>query len=548
MSGQSVEATASSPEDRFAQNVVAEAVTIVLILLLGLASSILIVRGLPRTPVYEFYIFVLVFSWVNILIPLGIMGMDVMLRRHIPEVLSCRSVLLSRVLGVALVIVILVSTGIVLVVNILVWWFPPNSLVPSYAVPFLFLALWTVPLTAVSSVFQGGFRGMQEMRYCTFAMGLYHCAYFVGLVLLFVSGTMSLLLVIFANFAASGLTIAYEAGVLQSLYKRYKGTRMEEAVEVSVRPMLSTAIQALVLAVLGAVFLYFPLLIANMYRTSDLVLAGLGLALSVGVWIQQGLAAPFGVLMPRTAGDVAQKTWSTIRRYMNRAWKLGVLLSGFVAVVAIFYAGPVLVVLFAEEGFIALPFFILFSGSLLVYPISVMMSDTLIGVGGIRSVVVTNAVWTAVVVFILWLFAPFGHEVLVALIWVVGIPFVFVFVLLYQRHAETKLVFDFIPKAVVMLLIVTLLAFGVLLGGSTLITLWGLMGFALLMFQIGLILTLIPLAIIYLWLLTRSRVLEPGDNLALLRMSQVLEPISRPVSWLVERMMGPRNEPNTTPD
>jgi hypothetical protein len=75
-----------------------------------------------------------------------------------------------------------------------------------------------------------------------------------------------------------------------------------------------------------------------------------------------------------------------------------------------------------------------------------------------------------------------------------------------------------------------------------------LVGFASLMLQIGLILTLIPIAIVYLWMLTRSRVLEPSDNLALLRMSQVLEPVSRPVSWLVERMMGQRDEPNTTPD
>jgi hypothetical protein len=225
-----------------------------------------------------------------------------------------------------------------------------------------------------------------------------------------------------------------------------------------------------------------------------------------------------------------------------------VLLSGFVTIVAIFYAAPVLVVLFAGEGFVALPFFILFSGSLLVYPISVLMSDTLIGVGGIRSVVVTNTIWTAVVVFVLWVLVPLGREVLVALIWLVGIPFVLVFVGLYQRHAEAKLVFDFVPKAVVVLVVVALLAFGVLWVGSTLIMILGLVGFTSLMFQIGLILTLIPLALVYLWMLTRSRVLEPGDNLALLRMSQVLEPVSRPVSWLIERVMGPPDEPNTTPD
>ena len=66
MSGESVDVTSNSPGNRFAQNIVAETVTIVIIFLFGIASSILIVRGLPRTPVYEFYVFVLVFTWVSV--------------------------------------------------------------------------------------------------------------------------------------------------------------------------------------------------------------------------------------------------------------------------------------------------------------------------------------------------------------------------------------------------------------------------------------------------------------------------------------------------
>ncbi len=543
MSGESLDSAPRSPGDRFAQNIVAEAVTIVLIFLFGIASSILIVRGLPRTPVYEFYIFILVFTWVNILIPLGIMGMDIALRKHVPEVVSNRSASLTRVLGMALVTVIIASFGIVVVVNLLLVWLPPNFFVPSYAVPFLQLALWTVPLTAVSTVLQGAFRGMQEMRYVTMVMGLYHGAYFVGLAVLFVTGTMTLLNVILVNFAASGLTIAYEAGILQKLIGRHKGELVQDGSAAAIRPMTSIAVQALMLALLGAVFLYVPLLIANMYRTSDVILAGLGLALSVAVWVQQGLAAPFRVLMPRTAGDVAQRAWSTIKGYMNRAWKLGVLLCAFVAVVAVFYAAPVLIVMFAGEGMVALPFFVLMAGSFFIYPLAVMMSDTLIGVGSIRSVLVTDAVWTTVVVLVLWFLTPIGHEVIVALIWLAGIPFFLVYLGLYQKRTESHLVFGFIPKTVAVLAMIALLAFGVLWAGSFLIAAWSLVGLVSWLFQIAIILTLIPLGILYLWMLIRSRVFDSGDKLALLRMSEVLHPVSRPVSWLVEKMGQSDEEP-----
>ena len=542
MSDEPVTSSSNTPETRFAQNIVAETVTIVLIFLFGIASSVLIVRGLPRTPVYEFYIFVLVFSWVNILIPLGIMGMDVTLRRHVPEMVTKRSSFLLRILGFSLVVVILSSFAIIVVVNMLLVWLPPNFFVPNYAIPFLQLAIWTVPLTAMSTVLQGAFRGMQEMRYVTLAMGLYHGAYFVGLVFLFVTGTMTLLTVILVNFVASGLTIAYEAGVLQKLIRQHRKEFVEEKLSASIGLVSSTALQALFLALLGSVFVYVPLLIANMFRTSDVILAGLGLALSVAVWIQQGLAAPFRVLMPRTAGDVAQQAWETIKGYMNRAWKLGVLLCAFVAVVAVFYAAPVLIVMFAGEGMVALPFFVLMAGSFCLYPLTVMFSDSLIGLGSIRVVLITDAIWTAMIVILLWFLTPLFHEIIVALIWVVGIPFFLVYLGMYQRRSKVQLLFRFIPKSAAILALIALVSFGVLWIGSYLIIAWGLLGLVSWLFQIGWVLTLIPIATLYLWVLFRSGVFDSGDQLALLQMSAVLHPISRPATWLIEKMSNNTDE------
>ncbi|MFX1404221.1 MAG: lipopolysaccharide biosynthesis protein [Promethearchaeota archaeon] len=536
MSRATVDLERSSPSNRFTQNIVAEAITIVLVILFGILSSILIVRGLPQTPVYEFYLFILVFTWVNMLIPLGAMGMDVALRRHVPEVVSTQSSMLTRNIGVAVLTTIVTSLSIVAVMYVLVAILPQDFFVPSYAVPFLQLALWTIILTAASTVMQGAFRGMQEMRYCTFAMGLFHGAYVAGLVVLFLTGTMTLLTVIIANFAASGLTIAYEAGVLQRLLRSYRSDSKGEARVTSIRSMTSTASQGLALALLGAVLVYVPILIANQHRTSDVVLAGLGLALSVAVWIQQGLSAPFRVLMPRAAGDAAQRAWTTIKGYMSRAWKLGVLLAAFVTVISVFFAAPVLIVMFATEGLVALPFFVLMTGGFLIYPLVVMFSDTLIGLGRIRSVLATNAVWTVVVLMVLWFLTPIWREVVVALIWLVVIPFFVVFIILYQRRTESRVEFGFLPKTLGVLAIVALGAFGILWSGSVAITVWGLAGIVSWLFQIGLILTAVPLAIVYLWMLIRGRVLDAGDTFALLRMSEELHPVSRPVSWLVERM------------
>jgi O-antigen/teichoic acid export membrane protein len=388
----------------------------------------------------------------------------------------------------------------------------------------------------MSTVMQGVFRGMQEMRFCTFAMGLYHGLYVAGLVVLFLTSTMTLLHVILVNFAASGVTIAYEAGVLQRLLRRYRGDPKGKLTKVPIRPMASTASQALILALLAAVLLYVPILIANLHRTSDVVLAGLGLALTVAVWIQQGLSAPFRVLMPRAASDAAKRAWTTIKGYMHRAWKLGVLLSAFIVVVSVYFAAPVLIVMFAAEGVVALPFFVLMTGSFLMYPLVVMFSDTLIGLGRMRSVLVTNVAWTGVVVMVLWFLTPIGREAVVALSWLVAIPFFVVFLLLYQRRTESRLELGFLPKTLVVLAVIALCSFGILWIGSVAITVWGLMGAISWFFQIGLIFLTIPLAIVYLWMLIRTQILDSGDTLALLRMSKELHPVSRPVSWLVEQM------------
>jgi hypothetical protein len=179
---------------------------------------------------------------------------------------------------------------------------------------------------------------------------------------------------------------------------------------------------------------------------------------------------------------------------------------------------------------------VLLAGSLLVYPLALMLSDTLIGLGKIQSVLVANVAWTTIVVLALWLLTPIGREVSVALVWLVGVPFFLIYVVLYQRSTHTQLKMGFLPKTVVVLAIVALLAFGMLWVGSYLMVAGNLVGLVGWLFQIGLVLTIIPLAVVYLWMLIRSQVFDAGDRLALLRMSEVLHPVSRPISWLVERM------------
>ncbi len=536
MSGEPVKRARSDSEQLFVQNIVAEAVTIFVAIVFGVVSSILVVRGLPTVPVYEFYIYILVFAWVSVLIPVGIMGIDVALMKHVPEVVNRRSLSFYRLIGWSVVASLLASLGIVVLVNLVLAWFPPGVLIPVGVLPFLQLALLTVPLTAVSTVLQGIFRGLQRMRYVTYAMALYHGLYFVALTTIFVLGIMTLLGVIVFNIVVSVVTIIFEVVVLFVVLRRPPRNLTVGSWSSTRRSFISTASQAFLLALLGAVFLYIPLLIANVFRTSNLMLAGLGLAMSVAVYIQRGQAAPFRVLMPRTSGDMAQEGSSAIRGYMDRAWKLGLLFSAFIAVGVVFYAAPVLVVFFAVEGLVATPFLVLMAGSFLIYPLTALMMDTLIGVGSIRAVLVTYAAWTGSIILLLWLFCPVAHEIVVALIWLAGIPFLLIFLLLFQRRTGIQVTGRFIPRTIGVLVVIALLFLIVIMFGWFVLTLWNLVGMLAWVFQVVMILTLGPLSIFYLWSLRKTRVLEPVDVTALLRMSEVLHPLSKPVSWLIERM------------
>ncbi|MFX1510809.1 MAG: hypothetical protein ACFFBR_10950 [Promethearchaeota archaeon] len=541
MSEEPVDADLDSPATRFAENVVAESVTILLVFLFGIASTILIVRGLPQTPVYEFYFYVLVFSWVNILVPLCVLGMDVALQKHLPELIADHHRALGRSIFSALAWPILLSFALVPLAGLAILLFSVQAGFPVQTHLVLAFAILTVPLTAVSLVFQGAFRGMQKMRYVAFAMGFYHGLYVGALAILFVTWTLNLATVIWTNIIVSIATIIYEVFILLKLIQRENGRYIQPQLGSWYRRLASTAIPALLLSLLGALFLYGPLLIVNVYRTSDVTFAAVGLALGIAVWIQQGLGAPYRVLIPRTSGEIARNAWSVISRYMRRAWKLGVLLSAFVVVVSLYYAGPVFSLLFGGTGNVALPYFILMAGSFLIYPFTVMFADVLIGIGKIKSVLIINGIWTGVVVVVLWFVAPIYRELIVAFIWLVGIPFLVVYLMLYQRKTDSRLAFGFIPRLVVVLVLVALIALGIVVIGELLMVMWGLVGVISLGFQIGVVLTLIPLTVLYLWLLVRIRVFNSGDRLAVLRLSAELHPVSRPVSWLVEQI-GPQEE------
>ncbi len=443
---------------------------------------------------------------------------------------------LTRLIGWAIFIAIVSSLGILASLNLVLLSLPSDFIVPAYVVPFLQLALLTLPFTILSVVFQGFFRGMQEMRYCTVAMGLYHSLYFVGLGILFATQMMTLYGVILLNIFASVITIIIEMGILGVLLRGYNAHVQRAKVAMAHRPIIATAVQGLLLALLTTVFLNVPLLIANVFRTSDVILGGLGLALSVAIYVQRGQAAPFRVLLPRTAGEVAQNGWEVIKGYMRRAWKLGLLFNAFIAVIIVFYAAPSLVVLFAGPGAVAVPFLVLMAGSFLIYPLAAMLMDTLIGMGKIRVVLATYAAWTTVTMVVLWFLCPIGRELVVALIWLVGIPFLLLLTLVFYRRTGIQISIAFIPRAVGVLIGVAVLAFTFISLGWMFITLWALVGVIAWLFQVLILLTLIPLSILYLWSLIKSGVLESADILALNRMSAVLHPLSKPVVWLIEHM------------
>jgi O-antigen/teichoic acid export membrane protein len=515
---------------RFAQNIVSETSTIIIAIVFGLATSILIVRGLPKTPVYEFYFYLIVFSWIGILLPICISGLDMALTKHIPEILGRRGLSLKRLFGVTLFSTLIISSLIVLIFWLLLMVFP-GLLVANEVAPFFQLALLSLPLTGLSMVIQGVFRGIQEMRYGTYAMAFYHASYFLLLLGFFLFGALTLTRVILLNIGVSFATILIEIFMLRNIFRKYSQINSSIAQStLSQRDVTSTAIQGLILALLGAIFLNAPLLITNLYRTSDVLLAGLGLALSVAAYIQRGQAAPFRALLPRTAGDVVIGNMTAIEGYVHRSLKLGTAFNGFIFSITIVFAAPILGFLFGEEGYLAVPFLILLSGSLLIYPLIQIIMETLIGLGAVRNVVITYGGWTALMLLILWVIGPLGREMFVATLWFVSLPFLFIFLQLYRHRTGLGIESRYLSRLIVVLLVNTMFSIGIFLIGFTAIQLFNFSGIFLLILNLLLIMSIFPLFLIYLWLLVRSRTLNSFDLDALENLSRVLHPLSIPIT------------------
>jgi hypothetical protein len=378
---------------------------------------------------------------------------------------------------------------------------------------------------------------MQRMQFCAQAMGLFHGVFAAGLAILYFTGTLTVLGVIASNLAASVITILFEIVIVVRLVRRYQLDGVVANAPLSSQSIMGTALQAFVLAVFGAVFLNLPLLIANIFRTSDVVFGGVGLALGVAFYLHQGQAAPFRVLMPRVSGDVEKKAWESVKGYVQRAWKLGVLFATFVAVMVVVFAGPVMIVLFAGEGVVAAPFLVLMAGSFVVYPIAAMLMDTLIGLGNIRTVLVTYAIWNGVNAVVLWMLCPWGGEVIAALIWLAGLPFLTIFVGVVQRRSGIRISLRFLPRIMGIFLGIALLSVAVMFGGGFMLSFWGLGGSAAWFLQVGLLVTVVPISILFVWSLIRTRVLDGVDVETLIQILEVLDPVSRPVIWLLNRMV-----------
>ena len=354
---------------------------------------------------------------------------------------------------------------------------------------------------------------------------------------LFFLGSMTLSSVILVNIAVSLITLAFEGVILIRVLRVHGKTAIRSGLTYSPRRLFGrTATQGFLLAILGTIFLYAPLLIANVYRSSDIILAGLGLALTVNLYLHRGQSAPFRVLMPKTSGDLARGNLPVIEGYVNRALKLGVLFNGFVAVVAVFYAAPLLSLLFAGEGLVATPFFMLMAGSLLIYPLAMLMMDTLIGLGRVWQVLLTYTGWTAAALTLLMLFVPIGREVIVAVIWIAGLPFLLVLLRLYQQRTGLRLHGGFLPRSGGVLLGIAFISLAILLSGYGVILSFNLTGILLIAVQVFLLISFLPLFLFYLWSLVKVKSVDSLDLTALSNISQVLHPVSYPVTWLLNRM------------
>jgi O-antigen/teichoic acid export membrane protein len=519
---------------RFAQNIVSEAMTMTMAIIFGLASSSLIVRGLPKTPIYEFYIYVLVFSWIGIILPLCIFGLDVALMKHLPELVDRRSRSFRSVIAWALLSTLLISSLVLVCTEFLLIYLPMG--IPGYPEVFQYLhiALLTLPLTALSTSIQGVYRGFQETRFCTYAMGLYHGLYFSALLILYLLGTLTLYLVIFLNIIISIITLGFELIILSKLMRHYGTAAISDSEGLSGSNFGTTAFQALLLSVLGAVFLNVPLLIANVYQTSEVTLAGLGLAISLAVYVQRGQAAPFRALMPRVSGVIASGSIQTVETTVNRAVKLGTLFNGFGFVAAFFFAVPVLNLLFGAEGLVAAPFFMLIAGSFIIYPLASSMMDTLIGLGGVREVLLTYAAWTLMLCTTLIILCPIVKEIVVSLAWMIGLPFLMILLYSYRRRTGLNLERGFLLGGTLVLGFIAIISLSLIFIGIAIISLGGSW-----VLQIGiqaiLIFTILPLFIFYIGLLAKIKVLDDSDQIALLNICQVLHPISIPIKWILRR-------------
>ncbi len=528
------ETNLDSVEGRFAQNIVSEAMTMVLAIIFGLGSSSLIVRGLPKTPVYEFYIYVLVFSWIGVFLPLCIFGLDVALTKHLPELVEGRNKSFRRVVGWTLLSTLLISGLVLICTWLLLSYLPIGTSGYAEIFQYLHFALLTLPLTALSTTIQGVFRGVQETRFCAYAMGLYHGLYFASLLILYLLGNLTLYGVIFLNIAISIITLGFEAIILSKLLVRYGIITTNDSESFSRKDFGKTSFQALLLSVLGALFLNAPLLIANLFLTSEATLAGLGLAISLAVYMQRGQAAPFHALMPRVSGDLARGKIKSVEVTVNRAVKLGTLFNGYGCIVAFFFAIPVLSLLFGSEGLAAAPFFMLLAGSFVIYPLASSIMDTLIGLGGVREVLLTYATWTLVLCTTLAILCPIAKEVVVALAWIPSLPFLFVLLFLYRRRTGLNLEKGFLPKGTLVLGFIATISFVIIFLGILVINL-GLQWVTLVLTQLILIVSILPLFMLYMGLLIKIKVLSESDKTAILSICQVLHPVSIPIKWVLRR-------------
>jgi O-antigen/teichoic acid export membrane protein len=212
------------------------------------------------------------------------------------------------------------------------------------------------------------------------------------------------------------------------------------------------------------------------------------------------------------------------------------LFATFVMVMVTVFAGPAMIVFFASEGVVAAFYLVLMTGSFVVYPLAALLMETLIGLGNIRTVVVTYAGWNGLNAALLWILSPWGGEVIAALIWLAGIPFLTIFVCVFQRRTGTRISPPYLARIFGILLGVALVSVVAMFTTGAVIGYWGLVGSVAWLLQLGLLATVVPITVLFLWSLIRTRVLDAVDVKTLIQIIGVMGPISRPFVWLLQRM------------